>query len=98
MSSQPQGLEKPIQNLLVDLDGTILGNRNLPLALDFSRQAVGELSNYIGLRQAASLLLRAQNQFNKPSTELTNDLRFLAVMAKGLNLTIEETRRIVRES
>lgn len=87
-----------IRNLLVDLDGTILGNRNLPLALDFTRQAVAALSKYTGMRKAAALLLKAQGQFEAPANGVTNDLRFLGVLAKGLNVTVEESRRMVREA
>lgn len=91
-------LPSPVQNLLVDLDGTILGNRNLPMSFGFVKESLGALTRYTGLKKAAGILLAAQREFKKPSKELTNDLRALGVIATGLNLTIEETRKLVRES
>lgn len=87
----------PIQHLLVDLDGTLLGNRALSLSVDFLRHAYDHLKLQIGFRQAAQILLAMQKELKKTSAHHTNDLRTLKVFAHWLNLPIEETRRVVRD-
>lgn len=91
-------LHPPVKHLLVDLDGTLLGNRNLPLSLDFLREVFAILRKHGGFRQTARLLLAVQDEFRRPSAQLTNDLRALGVFAKKLNMPIEEARTFIRES
>lgn len=88
---------QPVKHLLVDLDGTLLGNRHLSLSYDFVQQALSVLKVYGGLRLGARLLLAMGREFKQASQEFTNDHRIVEIFAEQLNLSIEETRRILRE-
>jgi len=87
-----------IQHLLVDLDGTLLGNRALSLSVDFLKHSYDILKVQIGFRQAAQILMAMQRELKKPSAHLSNELRTLKIFAHWLNMPIEETRRLIRES
>jgi FMN phosphatase YigB (HAD superfamily) len=91
-------LEPPVRQLLVDLDGTLLANKPLPLAIDFTRRAVTLLAEYGGLRKAASTLLAIYKEFKTPSKEFTNDVRVVGLFAQRMGLELEEARRVLRDS
>lgn len=88
----------PIQHLLVDLDGTLLGNRALSLSIDFLRHSYDILKRQIGFRQATQILMAMQRELKRSSPLHTNDLRTLKIFAHWLNMPVEETRRYIRES
>lgn len=91
--------QHPVKHLLVDLDGTLLGNQAFPLSLDFIRQTFSHLRKYGGIRRAARALLAIQKEFKEPSSrEHTNDHRVAELFAKQMNLSLEEGRRVLRES
>lgn len=90
-------LEQPVSHLLVDLDGTLLGNRNIPLSIDFVTHAIKILKPYGGWRKAARALFAVQGQFGKPSKDVTNDHRVVGAFAKKLTITLEESRKILKE-
>ncbi|MCM2277435.1 MAG: HAD family hydrolase [Oligoflexia bacterium] len=100
MSQPPSAAElasTPVRHLLVDLDGTLLGNRALALSADFLRQSFPLFKQMGGgVREAARLLVSVQGEFRRPSPTVTNDLRALALFAKRLNLTVEEARAQIR--
>lgn len=88
----------PVKHLLVDLDGTLLGNRNLYLSYDFLRQALSSMRVYGGLAQGTRLLLSIGRELRRTSAELTNDMRIVEIFSKQMNISIEEARRVLRES
>lgn len=90
-------LGAPIQHLLVDLDGTLLGNRSLALSVDFARQALGKLKPYGGFRRAAKVLLDIKREFGHPTSERANDIRVVELFSKRLKIPVDEGRRILRE-
>jgi FMN phosphatase YigB (HAD superfamily) len=92
-----QLIEQPVKHLLVDLDGTLLGNEGIPLSLDFMRRTFKELRKYGGLRRIAGALFSIQREFKRPSAELTNDHRVVEMFSKQMNLSVEEGRRVLRE-
>ena len=57
----------PVKHLLVDLDGTLLGNHGIPLSYDFIRRAFKELREYGNIRKIGTTLLAIQREFKKPS-------------------------------
>jgi FMN phosphatase YigB (HAD superfamily) len=87
----------PVKHLLVDLDGTLLGNKNLSLSYDFLRQAVEQLKVYGGVKHAAKILFSVGSEMRRTSKEFTNDLRLVEAFAKQTNLTAEEGRDALRE-
>jgi FMN phosphatase YigB (HAD superfamily) len=90
--------EQPVKHLLVDLDGTLLGNQSLPLSLDFIRHTFGALRQYGGIRKLTKVLIGIKREFEKPSSrEHTNDLRVIELFSKQMNLSVEEGRRVLRE-
>ena len=87
-----------LKHLLVDLDGTLLGNQGIPLSVDFIRQSIAQLKPYGGVRKAAKVLWAIQKEFTHPSSKsLTNDNRVVELFAKQMNLSLEEARQILRE-
>jgi FMN phosphatase YigB (HAD superfamily) len=93
-----KSIRKPVKHLLVDLDGTLLGNRNLALSYDFLRQAMKSLRVYGGFRQSSRALLGIASELTKASKEFTNDHRIVEIFSHRMNLSIEEGRRILREN
>lgn len=88
---------KPVKNLLVDLDGTLLGNRNLSLSLQFVKKAVQALKPLGGTGHALSTLLAIQKELHRESGDRTNDVRVVDLFARKMNLTPEKAREIIRE-
>lgn len=92
-----QFAQHPVKHLLVDLDGTLLGNRPLSLGADFLKRTFTELKEYGSVGKIAKALMSIQREFTRPSSELTNDLRVVELFAKQMNLSVEEGRRVLRE-
>lgn len=90
-------LGRPVKNLLVDLDGTLLGNRNFPLSIDFIRRAFSTLKPYGGFKKSLLALFEIQKAFQKPQPGRTNDMRVVEGFARRMNLTVEEGRLALRD-
>src|SRR6185312_14566664 len=92
-------LGTPVKHLLVDLDGTLLGNRAFPLSFDFVNRALGVLKKYGGVKKAASVLYEIWREIGKPAkSEITNDKRVVELFSRRMDLSLEEARRVLRES
>src|SRR4051812_33626814 len=88
----------PVKHLLVDLDGTLLGNRAVPLSVDFVRQTLGIFRRQYGSwKKALSTALAIKKEFGRPSKEHTNDIRVIQAFSNAMNLSFEEGRRVLRE-
>ncbi|OFZ18480.1 MAG: hypothetical protein A2X94_00615 [Bdellovibrionales bacterium GWB1_55_8] len=98
MSSENPVTGAPIKNLLVDLDGTLLGNRSVFLSLDFVGKAVSTLKMYGSWSTAARTLLAIYREFRVPSAQLTNDVRVIELFSKRMKLEPTEGRRVLREA
>lgn len=90
--------EVPIKHLLVDLDGTLLGNHELPLSIDFIKQSLRTLKPYGGWRQAAKILLKINSELKTPRAQLKNSERAVAAFSKWLKKPEEEARSMLRNS
>jgi FMN phosphatase YigB (HAD superfamily) len=97
MTRKTLQFDPPIHHLLVDLDGTLLGNRSFRLSVDFVQRAVAVLKSYGGVRKAMKTLYEIQAIFKRPHPEFTNDQRVIELFAKRMNVSLEESRRILRE-
>lgn len=86
-----------IKHLLVDLDGTLLGNRSLLLSVDFTRRAVKEIESFAGKRHAIRTLYAMMSEFKRPSKEHTNDTRVLELFSKRMKIDIEDSRKLIRD-
>ena len=88
----------PVKHLLVDLDGTLLGNRNLNLSYDFLKQTLSAMRVYGGVASTARLIYSIGKDLRKTGAELTNDVRIVEIFSRQANISIEEARRVLRES
>ncbi|MBI3542797.1 MAG: HAD family hydrolase [Deltaproteobacteria bacterium] len=91
-------LGSPVTHLLVDLDGTLLGNRSLALGVDFARQAVKRMTTYTSWRRGVKILLEMNREFGRVSPDITNDIRVVEIFAKRLKMPADEARKVLRES
>lgn len=90
-------LDPPIKHLLVDLDGTLLGNRNFLLSVSFVRQSLHALKKYGGYRKAVAALWSINAVFKKPNREFTNDHRVVELFSKKMDLKPEEGRSLIKD-
>ncbi len=97
MTEIASNLEVPVKRLLVDLDGTLLANRNLALSFDFFRRAIDELKPHGGIRKALRALFAIQKELGKQSNAATNDVRVVEVFAEKMDWSLEEARQFLRE-
>src|SRR5262249_45819709 len=88
----------PIKHLLVDLDGTLLGNKAFPLQLDFIRKALDGLRSYGGLKRRVTALLGVSAALKTKSRKTTNDVRAIQVFSHLLGIDPEEGRTVLKES
>ncbi len=88
---------EPIEHLLIDLDGTLLGNRAFSLKIDFITRVVAELKKQMGIRQAMGLLFAVKKQLEIPSLERTNHMRILTEFSKRLNISFEQGQLILKD-
>lgn len=92
-------LEKSVRHLLVDLDGTLLGNRPVPLSLDFVAQALRGFRERTGSwGKGVRALWAIRREFETPSRERPNDVRVVEAVARRMNVGMEEARLFLRES
>ncbi len=88
----------PVRHLLVDLDGTLLGNRALPLSVDFSVRTIALLKRHIGWKKAVRTLLEVKREFESPSRTRKNDVRVIEKFAERMGIEVEAGRKMIRES
>jgi FMN phosphatase YigB (HAD superfamily) len=88
----------PVRHLLVDLDGTLLGNRSLPLSVDFSLRAIALLKKHVGWKRAARTLIEVHKEFDRPSKTRTNDIRVIEIFAARMGIEPDAGRTMIRTS
>lgn len=91
-------LGKPVKHLLVDLDGTVVGNRPVALSVDFARRALRAMKPYGGLRKSAKILIEINKEFGRASKDITNDIRVVELFSRRLKISPEDARKILREN
>lgn len=91
-------LGPPIRHLLVDLDGTLLGNKSVPLQIDFVGRALKSLKQYGGLKKRMKALLAVHTALRSPSKDVTNDVRAIAVFSKLMEISQDEGKKLLRET
>lgn len=88
----------PVKHLLVDLDGTLLGNKAFPLSLDFVRKALTRLREYGGLKKRLLALVGVNVALRSKSAKATNDVRAVQVFSHLLGIDPDEGRKVIRDS
>jgi FMN phosphatase YigB (HAD superfamily) len=91
-------LGAPIKHLLVDLDGTLLGNKAFPLQLDFMRKALIRLREYGGIKKRLMALVGVNAALRAKSSKTTNDVRAVQVFSHLLGIDPDEGRKVIRDS
>lgn len=92
------GNSDSLKHILVDLDGTLLGNRNFSVSIDFVTKALTTLKKYKGWRKSITTLLAIQNEFRRVSSDITNDNRVIKVFAEKMEMSEEKAREFLRAS
>ena len=91
--------EKPIKTLLVDLDGTLLGNHSFPLSIQFIRDSLRALRKHQGLRDSIRTLVEIQKELRVPSSnKQTNEQRVLELFSKRMKVSTELARQMLGDA
>ncbi len=86
-----------IQTLLVDLDGTLLGNRQLTLSIDFVKRSLLALKPYGGWRKSVETLLAIQKELRRFTPDMTNDVRVVKLFSEKTGLDPDRSRQVLRQ-
>ncbi len=97
MSASVLRLDAPVRHLLVDLDGTLVGYREVGVSWDFVKGALGELRCYGGWRKAALTLLALQKELKRKGQVRMNDVRVVELFASRMGMDAADARRVLRE-
>lgn len=101
-------LTEPIQtlartrHLLIDLDGTLLSARDLPLTIDFITQVIRAFRPKFPWYRTIRALRALNDDLRRPAPEdlrdLTNDRRAAHILATQVGVPVEAAERILRET
>jgi FMN phosphatase YigB (HAD superfamily) len=97
MESNTPQLGAPVKHLLVDLDGTLLGNHGFHLSFDFIGRSLKALTQYGSLKNNMGALYGMYREVGKPSKDETNDRRMIAIFAERMGMGLDEARKVLRE-
>jgi FMN phosphatase YigB (HAD superfamily) len=86
-----------ITTLLVDLDGTLVGNRRLGMTVDFMRHSYTELRKHAAPWPALSTLLSINKEYKRPPNGLKNDDRIVELASRRLGISAIEARKILKD-
>src|SRR4051812_43869343 len=88
--------------LLMDLDGTLLGNNQFRLTVDFVKRALRSLSRHGGWFNALRALRAVNRELEKVPKrmiqELTNDQRAVVTFSKALGLPAVEGAKVLQQA
>lgn len=88
-----------VKHLLIDLDGTLLGNHELPLTLDFIRGALATLKKQGGYIKAIRALRATYLELGKTgpqnNMQFTNDRRAVMTFAKAMKISEQDSEKVL---
>src|SRR5689334_13880025 len=84
-----------VSHLLVDLDGTLLGARDLPLRIEFTAKALAEMAKYGSWMKAIQSLRAIATELSTPSKDVSNAVRANRVFSRQMGLTLEKSREVM---
>ena len=91
--------DTPVKHLLVDLDGTLLGNHSFPLSIQFIRDSLKALRKHHGLHDSVRTLVEIQKELRIPSNvKQTNEQRVLELFAKRMKVTTDLARQMLGDA
>jgi FMN phosphatase YigB (HAD superfamily) len=89
-----------ITHLLVDLDGTLVGNKSIPMSLAFTRLSLREIRRrvpHITGWQALRILIGIGPALRNRDTDETIDMRIVRYFSKKTGLNVTESRSILKQ-
>ena len=86
------------RNLLVDLDGTLLGNHGVALGIDFVKEAFKFLKPYGGAAKISTILLAIHRELNTTGSLSSNDVRVVKLFSQRTGLDLEAAREVLKQS
>ncbi len=84
--------------LLMDLDGTLLGNRQIPLSIDFVKRSLAALTPHGGWRKAVSTLLAINREIRQATYQATNADRVVRLFSERMGMPEDKSRAFLRET
>jgi FMN phosphatase YigB (HAD superfamily) len=91
-----------VRHLLVDLDGTLLGARNVPVQLEFLFRTLRAFRKHGGLWAAWKALAAIQRELKHAPPEvireLTNDKRVAGAFANAIGLPVVEAEKVLNDA
>lgn len=91
-------LDKPIKHLLIDLDGTLVGARNVALSVAFTYKVLQKLRQKTKIWPALKAMARATNVSYAARSEQTNQSRIVDIFAEELGMDRAETEKLLLET
>ena len=88
----------PVTHLLIDLDGTLLGNKGVRLSLAFARRSLSTLRTHGSLPRVTKSLLAIAREMKRTPSGVANDRRLVERFARSMNLEIEEAATVLRDA
>jgi len=91
-------LKTQIKNLLVDLDGTLLGNHNVPLTIDFTKRAFKHLKPYGSWTSISKTLFQIFREYENEKATLPNHDRVVRLFSQNLNMEEAKADELLRQT
>jgi|GEM_PF-1226537 len=97
--ARPKNIEnRRVKHLLVDLDGTLLGARQVPLQLKFVGSFLKDVKQHGGWLNAIRALNSMKDELKKPSTELMNSERAVKKFAEVIGKPVGVAQDLLQNS
>ncbi len=90
--------KKPVQHLLLDLDGTLIHSGNFLLNFEFIARILPMLKHFRGWKVAVRTLKEMQEVVKTPSKEKTNQERVIEIFQTNFGITREEAEKHLLKS
>lgn len=86
-----------ITHLLIDLDGTLLGVRDIPLRIHFTHQIFVSLQKYGSFTRTYRAIRAMFKELGIPSLHLNNDQRAIQAFAEQMKLPVHQASELIHE-
>lgn len=91
-----------VRHLLIDLDGTLLSHRDLPLAIDFITRVIRAFRPQVSWLHTLRALRALNQELHRPTPhglqDLTNDRRAAEILARNLGVTPRDAEQILQRT
>jgi len=93
-----------VRHILIDLDGTLLGARDLPLTLDFLKQTITALKVHGGWFRAMRAIRRVKSELQAPPKRIqgeartTNEFRAVEIFSRAIGLPAAQAAEVLKKT